>query len=63
MTLISLIDDITSNDTDVTKHFWQNPDHYIDFNNPVVLSYASNCRKLLIKRNFTYTRKATPTHH
>ena len=31
----------TSNDTDVTKHLWQNPDHHIDFNNPIVLSHAS----------------------
>ena len=39
----------TSNDTDVTKHLWQNPDHHIDFNNPIALSHASNWRKLLIK--------------
>ena len=39
----------TSNDTDVTKHLRQNSDHNIDFNDPIVLSHASNWRKLLIK--------------
>ena len=34
----------TSNDTDVTKHFWQNADHHIDFNNPIVLSLANKWR-------------------
>ena len=47
----------TSNDTDVTKHLWQNPDHHIDFNNPIVLSHASNWRKLLIKETLLIQEK------
>ena len=52
--LITLLNDhnpaiSTSIDTNVTKHLWQNLDHHIDFNNPVVLSHASNWHKLLIK--------------
>ena len=47
----------TSNDTDVTKHLWQNPDHHIDFNYPIVLSNASNWRKLLIKETLPIQNK------
>ena len=39
----------TSSDSDITKHLWQNPDHHIDFNNPIVLSYASSWGKLFKK--------------
>ena len=53
-TLISSLNDrnpvmYPSNDIDGAIHLWQMPDHHIDFNIPIVLSHASNWRKLLIK--------------
>ena len=47
----------TSNDTDVTKHLRQNPDHHINFNNPIFLSHVSNWRKLLIKETLLTQEK------
>ena len=47
----------TSSDTDVTKHLWQNLDHHINYNNPIVLSHASNWCKLLIKKTLRIQEK------
>ena len=37
------------NDTDVSEHLIENPDHRIDFNNVNSLAHSNNWRKLLIK--------------
>ena len=47
----------TSNYSNVTEHLWQNPNHHIDFNNPIVLFHASNWRKLLIKETLLIQEK------
>ena len=53
----------TSNDTNGTKHLWQNPDHYIDLKKPIILSHASSWRKLKKKKHYTYLKKAAPTQY
>ena len=40
---------LSKNDTDVSKHLIENPDHQIDFNNVNILAHSDNWRKLLTK--------------
>ena len=47
----------TYSSTDVTKHLKQNPDHHIDFDNPIVLTQAKHWRKLLIKETLLIQEK------
>jgi len=35
--------------TDVVKHLYSHPDHFVDFKNPEILASAFNHRELLIK--------------
>ena len=46
--------------TDVVKHLYTYPDHFMDFKNPEILASAFNYRELLIKETLLmYTRTAT----
>ena len=42
-------DPITFGKSDVTDHLRENPDHTIDFHNPLILAQETNWRKLRIK--------------
>ena len=49
----------TPQDTDVTRHLTDNPNHAICFNNPIILARSDHWRKLLIKETlhrFNYAR-------
>ena len=41
----------TPQNTDVTRHLTDNPNHAVCFNNPIILARSDHWRKLLIKEN------------
>ena len=52
-------DPITFGKSDVTDHLRENPDHTIDFHNPLILAQETNWRKLRIKEKL-YIQKLQP---
>ena len=52
-------DPITFGKSDVTDHLRENPDHLINFYNPLILAQESNWRKLRIKETL-YIQKLQP---
>ena len=52
-------DPITFGKSDVTDYLQENPDHTIDFHNPLILAQETNWRKLRIKETL-YIQKLPP---
>ena len=54
-------DPIRFGKSDVTDHLRENPDHTIDFHNPLILAQETNWRKLRIKEMlYMYIQKLQP---
>ena len=47
----------TNNETDVSQHLKNNPDHTMNFHSPEILAHSNNIRKLLIKE--THPKSST----
>ena len=46
--------------TDVVKHLYSHPDHFVDFKNPEILASAFNHRELLIKETLLKYKSSSP---